>query len=841
MLWPRLHQYQTPNTHDSSAKPAGSTSIEMRLAWIYIVSTLLIIASCEKEESKSASSKNEDEDPKEKDLQRETLENIDKFLNTVTDPEGKLPILPPIILLDFTNGTNSTSDEKSKRTVNGNLGYGYNTNNLFSGKYNYYFPAGKSGTTVSIEESITPFQPKTIVESVNLINGKIYDNGAANGYSGSLRYTGYSTTPAPIVEQLFLQRQQQQLQHQRLLQQQQFISNLQYPIVKPVYGQRTKLQKAPAGNFRSAQTFSTTPNPSYASYSTPRPGFDSYTTTTPGFSAYTTPKPSYTAYTTPQPSFHLNSHTSGLNLAGYTTPRPPSYQGFSSPRLSAYVNPTMAPYNVQGLGYSTSRPSYESVSTVRPTYETVSTPRPVGLNSANPAGLNLVTALTGYPKYTIENGVKYEHKIIWKYPNGKVSENPPASYGNDYFSFGNANKSPLNVAYDNTKPVSGYQNVQGATYAEDSIANIYSQSPAQFPTDQNLNYPKQTQFVSSASLSSTDFGSVPQQQAHKLSYQNQVPKTNGRDGSAQNVFSSSSEVRTSTYDRSKQAFEPEYKEDKVITTYSVNSPNPEYTYTTESSLKGADTTKSSNLYTPSGEISPNILSKYTPQVQRYLTKVLKNGVSSQNNNYDNSNSQTYSNRQYSNLLNYNPSISQYIRNPSSILNAHPTFIQAGNSLIPVIILRVDGSAPIEPKVTPNINLKALLRQYLTQYANSVNDLNQNRNYGDNIQSYEKSEAAGQRPLYDLAHLTESLSQYSEDPTFARTFSQKFAKNIAENPQNFNTRTNLTPSNYDSLIKSGSNRNTGFTSTQDSQISKPQKVKSVQIIEDPRFTSYTTHS
>ncbi|XP_011313640.1 uncharacterized protein, partial [Fopius arisanus] len=184
--------------------------------------------------------------------------------------------------------------------------------------------------------------------------------------------------------------------------------------------------------------------------------------------------------------------------------------------------------------------------------------------------------------------------------------------------------------------------------------------------------------------------------------------------------------------------------------YAVDSPNPEY----------STTPPSSNLLTPSGQLAPNLLSKYTPQAQKYLTKVFSGQSGKMREHPPN----------YENLLNYNPSISQYIRDPSSILNAQPTFIQAGNSLIPVIILRVDGAPPVQPQAAPSINLKALLQQYLSQYAESKAALSQTSNY-----DY-KGQLGGNNPVNDLTRLANAL----------RSFTQReaFPQKLADHPLNY---------------------------------------------------------
>lgn len=176
----------------------------------------------------------------------------------------------------------------------------------------------------------------------------------------------------------------------------------------------------------------------------------------------------------------------------------------------------------------------------------------------------------------------------------------------------------------------------------------------------------------------------------------------------------------------------------------------------------------------------------------------------------------YSNLQYSDLLNYNPSISQYIKNPASILNVQPTFVQAGSSLIPVIILRVDGAPPIQPKVTPNVNLKALLQQYLVQYARSIEELAQQTNYdlGDD-QAPKDQTSFSTSPVRELARLAPNSG----------------ARNVMGNPtESYIGKTSYEASNLD-IERDLSGGKYGERTA-----SRP-KVKSVEIIEDPRLANH----
>lgn len=262
-----------------------------------------------------------------------------------------------------------------------------------------------------------------------------------------------------------------------------------------------------------------------------------------------------------------------------------------------------------------------------------------------------------YPKFTVENGVRYEHRIVWKYPDGKVSEEPPASYVNPY-----TQASPK--------------------YSADT--NLFYQGPMQFPQDQETDAQKPT-------------GAL----VTRLRNNKQSPPENAH-----------------FYHNHRQQHVPKYD---------VASPNPEYVGSIKDSVNQQ-----------SGRIPAEIASKYSSQAQKYLGKVFSPGKV----NYDDSGS-------YAHLLHGNPSISQYIKNPSSILNARPTYIQAGNSLIPVIILRIDGAPPVEAPKSPSVNLKALLQQYIAQYASGVSDSTREANY-----DFGES-------LLELRQLADHLKQYSE--------------------------------------------------------------------------------
>ncbi|XP_063978520.1 uncharacterized protein LOC135163190 [Diachasmimorpha longicaudata] len=627
--------------------------------------------------------------------------------------DNDLPILPPIILLDFADDNSTTSDEKSKRTVDNGLGYGYLRNNLLNGKYNYYFPGGKTGTTVSIEESISPFEPKTIIEPFKPI------------------------TEEPSVKQV---RPHQQNTN--------YMSNRQ-----SIYGQRTRLQKySPPDNY-NPQGFTPSTKNSYP-YTTIRPEYKSLQ------NPHTTPKPQET-------------YPSGLS--DYTSSRS-VYDNYQSTPLPS--------------------PSYDHQNAYneRPYETTTARPLPV-----DPAAFNL-------PRYTIENGVKYENKIVWRYQDGRIADGPPSSFVNSYSEYSspqaNANyqnqqRNPVShqpqdgrqeaAFFENQRGQEGrYQEAQSLPYqhlnpyqnSQETISNIHNQRPAQFPVDQDSRYQQHP------GSSYNPGGSQPQ--PYDLSYQQKYG------------FRPRENHQASRYEM------------RPIPKYAVDSSNAETTPTP------------TDLLTPSGQLTPNLLSKYTPQAQKYLTKVFGRNQEGKVRE-ERPQAAQYASNNYENLLNYNPSISQYIRDPSSILNAQPTFIQAGNSLIPVIILRVDGAPPVQPQAAPSINLKALLQQYLSQYAASKAALSQTSQY----------EYAGDRksvdynnPVNDLTRLAHVLSRYSQKP---EVDSSSFpSQKLANHPLDYESTRYHDKSSYDTINQ------------ERPQLSKPkygvriggkQKVKSVQIIEN----------
>lgn len=145
----------------------------------------------------------------------------------------------------------------------------------------------------------------------------------------------------------------------------------------------------------------------------------------------------------------------------------------------------------------------------------------------------------------------------------------------------------------------------------------------------------------------------------------------------------------------------------------------------------------------------------------------------------------------------------------------PTFVQAGNSLIPVIILRVDGVPPIQPKTTSNVNLKALLQQYLVQYAKSIEELAQTSTYDlGNDQPSKDQTSFATTSLRELARLTQTSSQ-----------------DLLGNPtESYIGKSSYETSNLDVERSPMGGRYGERTAVR-------PKVKSVEIVEDPRFANY----
>ncbi|XP_076237883.1 uncharacterized protein LOC143181388 [Calliopsis andreniformis] len=720
-----------------------------------------------------------------RDLSKETsvLQDDVPYSDNVDDADSKkeeseedqMPILPPIILLDFGNGTeeeNATSEEKSKRTVNNGLGYGLENNSLQPKRYNYYFPAGKSGTTVSIEESISPFLPKTIVERVQPTNQRGHLGTQQNSFASS-----FASSFAAAQAQAQVQAQSQQ--NLRYLSLQQFSKS------QGTFGLRTKPQKtAASSSFSSFQNFAPTAKPQVGSFRIQNSGYR-------GSEGTTTQSP--LAYSTTE-------------TVRYVTPDPVN---FGSPQSSSFSYTTASPHlaSANSQSYASQRQQLQSSANSH-SFGTLS--QSAETSTVSPLSYNSHFASSGSPgassdpKYTVENGLRYENKIFWKYPDGRVSEVPPATYVETYGEYSQQDTKPQ-------QPDSIYE-----TSTENSVL---SQGPVQFPpmSDQIVQEPNQ--YVSSESLSS----SLPQQQAYRIGYQNLLgqrqnlnvaqqrkPANNlGTSYSFSFLTSGGNKLGSSAY---KTGNVSPYQQ--TTSRYMVNSPNPEYTdsYTTEPTVFNSTTPV--NFYTRT-ESSP-IASKYTPKVQSYLDTVLRAEGGSKKQNLGNNNLNSYSNLQYSDLLNYNPSISEYIRNPQSILNVRPTFVQAGNSLIPVIILRVDGIAPIQSKTSQNINLKALLQQYLIQYANSIQELAQPSTYdlGQDTNTKEQRSGPSKSPVLDLIRLTQEDAK--QPPSYM--------SNSYVGGTSYETSQVADPKDY-------------LGSHYIDRVSGRQKVKNVQILDDPRFTTY----
>lgn len=310
--------------------------------------------------------------------------------------EDRMPILPPIILLDFGNGTEeegTTSEEKSKRTVNSGLGYGLDKNSLHPRKYNYYFPAGKSGTTVSIEESVSPFLPKTIIERVQPNSQRVLGT-QQNSFASSFRAS---------------QAQAQSQQDLRYL-------SLQSPKSQATFGLRTKPPKPAASSaFDYYQSYATTPKPqanSFGFQNSVYKGNGGSTTQSPlAFSSTETVN-----YVTLKPAQFANPQSNSFR---YSTPSP--HLGSASVQTFAGQTQQLQS-NVNSYSFGGIPPSAETSTSTPPSFSSHFA------SSGSPAP-------STNPKYTVENGLRYENKIFWKYPDGRVSETPPATYVETYAQY----------------------------------------------------------------------------------------------------------------------------------------------------------------------------------------------------------------------------------------------------------------------------------------------------------------------------------------------------------------------------------------------------------------------
>lgn len=734
--------------------------------------------------------------------------------------DGSLPILPPIILLDFDNGTNddnATADEKSKRTVNNGIGYGFDRNNLHAPrKYNYYFPAGKTGTTVSIEESISPFLPRTIIERVLPVDQRPVTTDDSTKQPGSY---GRNGGDRPIS-------------YQSRYRYYDSVTDTTTKTSRPVFGLRTKLTKLTPSS-EPYQGFSPTARPvvettyqsadyrngAYAS-TTPQPlvfgGREPTEYVTPNPQSYTASSSTRYTYVTPSSPSYANELHSSRGYLGQGSQHTINVQGYAGPTDPSSTPNTLdaGTYNLEGI--RSNPQGYVRVSS-----------NPIE-SSGRPADYaeNAPPPYANLPRYTVENGVRYENKVFWKYPDGRVSDVPPMTY-ETYSEY------PSLAALQ-----AGKSHGTPSEYESASTENsVLSQGPAQFPMAPERSAPP-TPFISSGSLSR-----LSQQQMYRLGYQNLVGQKQivSQQAKASNgvspAYSITTTATTTTTTRPilpprSSAVKTSRKNQKSrysvssgvrpVSRYLVSSPDAEYVdvYTTESAPRST---------TPAGVFASSGKRRAFARSHRNACSQTCNGITfmflrvfsaaSQNlpkrTSASSKNLDSYSNLQYTDLLNYNPSISQYIKNPASILNVQPTFVQAGSSLIPVIILRVDGVSPIQPKATPNVNLKALLQQYLVQYAKSIAELTRSSNYdlGDE-QLAKDPNAFPANPLRELTRLAQNGGQdLISDPSEA-----------------YAGRTNYEASNLD-IEKHILNNKYGQRTA-----ARP-KVKSVQILEDPRFPNY----
>ncbi|CAL7939859.1 unnamed protein product [Xylocopa violacea] len=769
----------------------------MRILVIQIATTLLIIALCssnasgkavpeeahdarENETTTGTTNATDTTDTTDTTVRSDVADDLDAKTDEAKEkeqPDDELPILPPIILLDFGNNTddeNSTAEEKSKRTVNGGLGYGFDQNVLHPRKYSYYFPAGKSGTTVSIEESISPFLPKTIVERVHPSSQRVHIGAHQNPFSSSYSQANHRPQSQPSLQSLNLQQSAES---------------------QTVFGLRTKPQKASAGSsFVSYQNFPTTQNPPVSSFAIQNSGY----------------RNNDVRGTTQSPLALGNTGT-----VGYVTS---TTANLANSRTGSFNYPTSVPFsgNENAQLYTDQRQNVRSNVNPHGFAPVPQTAQPSSPLSYNPHFQNGQSQYSNGPRYTVENGVSYENKVFWKYPDGRVSDVPPRTYVETTY--------PEYPLPQQPAKSQGLHSIYETSTTENGIL---SQGPVQFPAVSDETGREPNPFVSADSLSS----SLPQQQVYRLGYQNLVTqrqnvnfaqqrKPAGSQPASYSPPASISSASSSGGTRSgssapKTVYESRHQH--TLPRYMVNSPNPEYTssYTTESTINS--TTPISQLFDSSTEDPFGVkTSSYSSKVESYLDTLLSNDNGSKKQSLASNDLNSYSNLQYSDLLNYNPSISEYVRNPSSILNVRPTFVQAGNSLIPVIILRVDGASPIQTKPTQNINLKALLQEYLIQYAKSIQELAQPSSYNLGSEPLSKGSTSGSNrsPVLDLIRLTQDDARQS--PSYN---SNSYVGKSSYETSNLEHANDFVSSDY---VHRSSGR---------------QKVKSVEILDDPRYTSY----
>jgi len=477
------------------------------------------------------------------------------------DEEDELPpILPPIILLDFDNGTqydNATADEKSKRTVNNGLGYGFERNSLHEPrKYNYYFPGGKTGTTVSIEESVSPFLPRTIVEKVP--EGDQRSSIPAGSFSRARQQENRLATSNHAVNYRYHDPAKSQ----------------------PAFGLRTKLTKVPNSEYGgfspiarpTTETYAEYQNGAYASSTTQQPVLfgsteeASYSEVTPrprGYAvssstryAFLTPTPQ--SYAEVQPQRYLSQGGQRIvNAQGYSRPTQTSVESLTR---SGSLNPAAYLENVSRLrseGYA--RPGTNQVES--------STPASSEAETAGP--------FADLPRYTVENGVRYENKIFWKYPDGRVSDVPPMTY--ETYSEYPGSLAALTQADKSARYESG-----------STESNVLSQGPVQFPMAPDSGNPP-SPFISADKLSS-----LQQQHIYRLGYQSLVsqkqvtPQQNKAGSGLTPTYTASSTTPRPTSRSTLKPLSGKNQRNRSellrrpVPKYMVNGPNAEYVgYTTE--------------------------------------------------------------------------------------------------------------------------------------------------------------------------------------------------------------------------------------------------------------------
>lgn len=530
-----------------------------------IAAFLLMHGLCNAETTGSRQIKVNDSDSIEHPIDDDADDAPDAEKGVEENVEEMLPILPPLILLDFDNGTidDNTTDEKSKRTVNNGLGYGFDRNSLNTPrKYNYYFPAGKSGTTVSIEESISPFLPRTIIEEVPSSNRK-----PVSGSFADFAHQDTRDSAGP---------------------------NYQYyhnPTTKSpsAFGLRTKLTKT--SDSEPYQGFKPIARPSVDAYPNADYQDDVYESTTPQSSAYGSTE---TDYVTPSPQSYTASSSSRYT---YVTPSPPSYvQRYLGQSSQHAINVHSYPRPKQsGAKAATSNPLASLLEQTNPHNYARPGSNAAEASTARPDDMPGYSENAGpfpnLPRYTVENGIKYENKIFWKYPDGRVSDVPPMTY-ETYSEY------PSLAALQAAKTQDASQSYESAS-TENSAR---SQGPVQFPMAPEPTGPR-TPFISMNSLSRLQ---QQQPQGFRLGYQNFISQKQAisQQAKAGSGVSPTYSVSSTTLSPLRESLKSTRKNQKnryetprlPISKYMVNSPNPEYIANMEKN------TRLTRLFAQSGKL-----------------------------------------------------------------------------------------------------------------------------------------------------------------------------------------------------------------------------------------------